>query len=482
MKKYSFLTILAAVSLMLPCQLSQAQSLPVKSASARIESGTATLEMDVDLSAFKVRDNRAVVLIPSLVKEGRSLEFPAVGVYSHGRFYHYLRTTASGTATGSDETAIRRKDADGVLRYAKTIAADGDWSGADVVVTLKEYGCCDGEKDSRTEAVAWIGASEKKPFEYHPSYIYSIPDAPVQPKERSATGQARVTFASADSRVNEAVGNNAAELAGITSKLDEILRDQDITVTGITLKGWASPEGRNDYNTRLALARTQAIRSWIAARHPVPQDLWTAITGGENWDGLTAAVKESSLAGKQKILSLVESVQDPDEREAAIRKAVPSDYAFLRENVYPFLRRTDYIIEYTVRSYTTAAEVEQTLARKPENLSAPEVFLLGRSYGVGTDRFDMLMRHAAEFLPGDPDILANASIQAMKSGDLDAASSLLMRAGYSPNTEYLRGVLSALKGDWKDAERRFLWADSNGLKGAREEYEKILPALQEDKR
>lgn len=72
-------------------------------------------------------------------------------------------------------------------------------------------------------------------------------------------------------------------------------------------------------------------------------------TEPEDWDSLRRWVVLSDLPARNEVLAVIDTVSDPDARDAGIRQ-IDNGATYLRllHEVYPQLRRVDYRISYTL--------------------------------------------------------------------------------------------------------------------------------------
>lgn len=90
----------------------------------------------------------------------------------------------------------------------------------------------------------------------------------------------------------------------------------------MNIRGYASPEGKFDYNKVLAERRTRSLSDYVTKEYPQLQKAAVyQVTGmGEDWEGLRTGIKGSSLSNKEEILSIIDRYEIDTERETAIRK------------------------------------------------------------------------------------------------------------------------------------------------------------------
>ena len=193
----------------------------------------------------------------------------------------------------------------------------------------------------------------------------------------------------------------------------------------------------------------------------------------ENWEGLEAYVENSNLKHRDEILAAIRSDREPDNKEWYIKSNWPDDYRYLLDNCYPRLRRSDYIIEYEIRSYTTPEEIEAVMFTAPQKLSLEEFYILAQSYEQGSDLYNEVWEIAIRMYPSDPVANLNAANTAMIKGDYERAMRYLDKAGDSAEALYGRGVLEVLREDFDAARPYLLEAERMGITKAREVLDNI---------
>ena len=263
-----------------------------------------------------------------------------------------------------------------------------------------------------------------------PSFNFVLVETPSAVINRtSLSGSADIKFRTSQTAIDPAYLDNNTELAKIDNTIDSIQSLGNVEITGVWIKGFASPDGPYDNNARLAAARTESIRDCLLARHDFPSHIIVTESEPENWDGLLAAVTASSLPHRDEIISLINSDRDPDAKEALLRKNFPADFRYIRDNILPQLRRTNYRVDY-VHYYKT------------EELSA--------LHDVNN---------------------------AITSGDCTRASELLDKLPHSAETVYARGVIAALDMRLEEALDLFKQAKALGISQADDAIRQVSDAI-----
>lgn len=469
-----------------------------------LDDSLAVLTMNLDISGIELRANQAIIFTPVIHKGMKVAQFPTAGLYSRGRFYSLAR--AGRTNYPLPEMHHYQKEVFSDIPYKGSIVYEDWMAGAKLRIDRHTIGCCGKESADDTgrdirgvtvpdlvpEPVTMaipvtvdqpevieqepVPEPEVEPIvvpeqvvipDFLPKFVYALSQPEASVKQRDISGQAYVVFASGKTEVDPAYRDNTAELEKIRATIDSVRTDPDMSITGIVLKGYSSPDGSFAVNGKLAAARTEAIKAYVTELYGLPADVYTTESEPENWVGLRAAVEASELKAKDKILAIIDSDAAPDAKEAKIKSSYPQAWKTLVADVFPLLRRTDYKVAYTVRSYTTREEILQILQTRPANLSPGEFFMAADGYEPGSPEFNQVFLTAARVYPFDDEININAANAAMQAGDLGKAGYYLDGVkGDSPEARYTKGVYNALTGNWETAVKYFTSAEVSGVREA----------------
>lgn len=415
------------------------------------------VDMNIDMSGLKVRSNEAVLFTPRLVGANDSIDLPSVGVYSHNRYYYYVRNGKS-MLSGADEKSYKASQKPNTLAYHQIVPYQSWMSDAYFYMHRSEYGCCNTLLD---EQDGLLGQYYERDT-FFPELIYVQPVAELE-KHRSLEGSAYIDFPVDQTIIYPEYRRNTVELGKIQATIDSVRYDKDVTITTVTLKGYASPESPYSHNTDLAKGRTAALKNYIQQLYKFDEGVILTDYEPEDWAGLRRYVENSNIDHREEILALIDSDLEPDTKEAQIVKRYPTEYRFLLQYCYPALRHTDYRIAYNVRSFSDIEEIKRIMKSKPQNLSLNEFYLVAGDYQPGTDEFTDVYETAVRMYPNDSIANLNAANAAMRRNDLPGAARYLDKAGNSPEAVYARGVYAYLTEDYKQAEAYFLEAKKLGV-------------------
>ena len=275
--------------------------------------------------------------------------------------------------------------------------------------------------------------------------------------------------------------------------LQAAIKDADTTenkaINKIEVLGYASPDGGQDLNQKLADARQTKTQEYLQKelkKAEVDASILSDVTA-EDWEGFQKALEASNIQDKELVLRVLSMYTDPEEREAQI-KNLSAVFKAIAEDVLPALRRsrlvltTDLIgksdeeIIALAKSDASALNVEELLYAATLFNSADDKLAiykkvtenypkdyrgfnnLGITYFAQGKVADARQCYAKalKLEPNNPDVNYNAGIAAMAEGDLSKAEEYLGKAaGTSGNLNAAMGTLYTMKGDYAAAKNAY---------------------------
>ncbi len=258
-------------------------------------------------------------------------------------------------------------------------------------------------------------------------------------KARSDSGKAYLDFPKGSTQILPAFRNNGAELQKIHEITTALLRDPDVTIMGISINGYASPEGEYARNMELSERRAAALRDHVATVQNLSTDLFSAQGEGEDWALLDSLVEHSRMPDKFRVLEIIRSTEYFDVRyRKLLALSGGKPYRQMEADFFPQLRRSNYRINYTVAPLS-GERAREVLKTRPGNLSLHELFVLAEVHTPGSDAFNEIFQIAAREFP-DSDV-ANINAAASALGRLDEAAAV----------NYLNRVNTATAAYWNNA-------------------------------
>ena len=461
---YSLLALLPLV----PVAADEVKRLPggaeVSGVDIRKQRDSVVIRMNLNLSGMEVGRNRSIVVTPLFYAEGEEEWLPAIEVMGRTRYLYYQRNEESLYADSPYTIIKKDKNATQQVGYQVSVPYRKWMDRASLVVA--EDTCQCGEV-SKGNSILLAQAD----LVFTPRLAYISPQAETR-KARALSGEAYLDFPVNKTVIYPEYRRNTAELAKIRATIDTIRTDKDFSITRISLKGYASPEGRYAANVRLSEGRTDALKDYLMSEYGFEASLFRTNAGAENWAGLRKYVAQSGLADKEAILAIIDSEEEPDAKEQRIRREHAASYRTLLQDCYPALRRTDYTVDYVIRGFNVE-EAKEVIKTRPQNLSLQEMFAVAQTYQPGSEEFNHVFDVAVRLYPADP--IANLNAANALLGRKEAAQALkfLDKAGDTPQADNARGVAMILLERYDEAERYLHRAAQAGVSEANENLKYI---------
>lgn len=210
--------------------------------------------------------------------------------------------------------------------------------------------------------------------------------------------------------------------------LREIKADQKgFEIDGIEVSAYASPDGKLDFNQKLAAERQKTSTGYVKGelkKMNIETDVDAQYTA-EDWEGFQQLVSESNLQDKDIILRVLSMYQDPEEREKQIRN-ISAAYTELADEILPELRRARLTLNYNIIGRSDD-EIEDQYKNDASRLSVEELLYLA-SLTENAGEKENIYKTAARLYPQDYRAHNNLAELAYAKGDLAAAKSYLAQA------------------------------------------------------
>ena len=461
---YSLLALLPLV----PVAADEVKRLPggaeVSGVDIRKQRDSVVIRMNLNLSGMEVGRNRSIVVTPLFYAEGEEEWLPAIEVMGRTRYLYYQRNEESLYADSPYTIIKKDKNATQQVGYQVSVPYRKWMDRASLVVA--EDTCQCGEV-SKGNSILLAQAD----LVFTPRLAYISPQAETR-KARALSGEAYLDFPVNKTVIYPGYRRNTAELAKIRATIDTIRTDKDFSITRISLKGYASPEGKYAANVRLSEGRTDALKDYLMGEYGFEASLFSTEAGAENWAGLRKYVAQSGLADKEAILAIIDSEGEPDAKEQHIRREHAASYRILLQDCYPALRRTDYTVDYVIRGFNVE-EAKEVIKTRLQNLSLQEMFAVAQTYQPGSEEFNHVFDVAVRLYPADPIANLNAANALLERKEAAQALKFLDKAGDTPQADNARGVAMILLERYDEAERYLRRAAQAGVSEASENLKYI---------
>ena len=263
------IAVIASLSLQAQTTVEEANGTIRATASSLHKAGE---ELVVSISVEITRDlssNESLVLVPVVTDslENR-LELPSIYINSRKQQIIFMREMGKKE---KDARSLQRKNGSRQsIHYLQSVPFEKWMNHATLSLIEKSCGCgIAGE-----EAFTCIARLHPQPIPV-PQLVFLTPQVEGL-KTRTEKGCAFIDFPVNDAIIHETYSNNATELNKITQTIDAIRNDSNVTITHISIHGYASPDGPYQLNERLSRERTQALKEYVCRLYTFnPTDIHT---------------------------------------------------------------------------------------------------------------------------------------------------------------------------------------------------------------
>lgn len=406
------------------------------------------VDMKLDLSHIEVGRNRTLVYRPLLMKEDSVAELTPIIV--NGRVRHIQYQRLERAEDFPNEIEIRRENGtEQTLDYHARVPFT-DWMNKSEVVMVCDLCGCGWESLQNDRSSLFPVNLVHEPVV--PAVLYITPLAEVKVREKS--GSAYLDFPVNQTIIRPDYRRNSTELAAIDATIQSVEDDPNATITKVTIKGYASPEGSYANNQRLAEGRSNALLEYVKKLHDFGDAEFSVSSEPEDWEGLEKRIESSSIADKEEWLAIIRDSEPADlDRKEWKLKQLPT-YREVLNTIYPALRHSDYTVEYHIRNFTTD-EAREMLYKDPSQLSLEEMYRVAQTYEVGSEPYNEVFEIAVRLYPDDPISNLNAANTALLNRNATAARRYLTKAAEGPEKRLAEGVASWLEGDTDQARSIF---------------------------
>lgn len=327
-----------------------AQALITNETMAR-EKSTVTVSFDVDTDAKGLSAKKKEVIVPYIYNGTDTLWLEPMEVYGKGR---YSRERQTNHLNGNKEWSLNGRQ---VMRgegyaYTDTIEVARWMAPANLGIRRYTVGCGNCGDTPSDERVA-------------EEALFIIPQHTKEEATRRwdfGQDELEVIFKVAKVEIDSTVFDNEVTFGKILAAVDKIHSNPDYHIEKIQVSGYASPEGRSDFNTWLGENRATALIDYIIEHRPhygLTRENFEIVNGEENWKGLCKVLEDSDMDRKDEIIAII---NNPDLSGEAKKYRIKSmdggrTWQKMLKEIYPHLRSARYLSVYYDSTGDNAVEV-----------------------------------------------------------------------------------------------------------------------------
>lgn len=148
------------------------------------------------------------------------------------------------------------------------------------------------------------------------------------------------------STISPNLDDNNKELADLKAFMDSVANDPMIHINSVSITGYASPDGVEESNRKLAYARAVTLKNYLENKYNISNRYKIDMEGVvEDWIACEKALNKSNVTGRDKALAIIRSYEPKADKQRSL-KAMPVVWNYLKGDVLPKLRYADVEFAY----------------------------------------------------------------------------------------------------------------------------------------
>ena len=465
------------------CQSAYKGQLQVTDKDLSVSSGKLQVNMGVSYQNLKLPSDESLTLTPVLQGSGQSLELPSILLNGplKQKVYNRKQVLSKGKKAGTNAPSVVIKDDQSSARHFsyKVQIPYKDWM-KDAVLILRSQECgCNGKPALITEdkvadaillpAPRTSEVSKEIDYQYlNLTNVVSLSESPdtlnVSRGVISLYKEPNLSKLSTEKLDHEIYFR-------LREAMNSLQKRNGVTVKELAITGYGAPDGNYRKNEKAGSLRALALKdhlreNYLAGNLPLRVS-WVA----EDWDSIRTLVAGSDMPLGHAVSDIINTVEQTKGRERMLMQlADGTSYRYLRDRIFPQVRRVEYAISYTERNMETA-EGRRLFEMGSRSLKLSEFFAVAQSYPKGSNEYNDAFDLAARLFPDSPEAAINAAAVALSKRDAVKARAYMEKHATLPIAYNNMGILYLLEGNRDKAEVYLQMAAAAGIPQAKEALE-----------
>jgi len=220
------------------------------------------------------------------------------------------------------------------------------------------------------------------------------------------------------------------EVAALKQFLADAANNERIEVKGVEISAFASPDGEESLNDKLAANRMKNSDSFFKkelkkAKLNADASVYKTTSLAEDWDGFKTLMQESDIQDKELILRVLSMYSDPVVREKEI-KNISAAYEEIADKILPQLRRSKLSVNIAVIGHSDD-ELKAMVAANDEKLTIEEMLYAATLTEDNNEKLSIYQKAADKF-PEDWRAINNVGHINYKLGKVTEAKAAFEKA------------------------------------------------------
>ena len=309
---------------------------------------TVTVSFNIDTDVKGIPSRRKEVIMPYIYNGKDTLWMDVVEVYGKGR---YKRERQENHINGDKdwELADNQTLKGDIYVYEDQVPLKRWMKSANLSIKRQLVGCaCEKDQDDENiaEGVA-LFEEPQMPARRTPEYVLND----VGRAWDFGQDELEIIFKVSKIDIDSTVFNNEVTFGKILAAVDKIFSNPNYKMDRIEVAGYASPEGRPDFNKWLGENRAKALINYIIGQRPqynLTMADFKIVNGEENWVGLRRVLLESKMPERDTVVAIIDNDQLTGEQKKWRIKTLDEKRVWKKmlDEIYPHLRSSRYLAVY----------------------------------------------------------------------------------------------------------------------------------------
>ena len=220
------------------------------------------------------------------------------------------------------------------------------------------------------------------------------------------------------------------EIAALKQFISDVAANDRMEVKGIEISAFASPDGEESLNDKLAANRMKNSDSFFKkelkkSKVSADESVFKTTSLAEDWDGFKTLMQESDIQDKELILRVLSMYSDPVVREKEI-KNISAAYEEIADKILPQLRRSTLSVNVAVIGHSDE-EIKELIAANSEDLTVEELLYAATLTEDNAEKLSIYQKAAAKY-PEDWRTNNNVGHISYKMGNIAEAKAAFEKA------------------------------------------------------
>ena len=270
------------------------ENLQLENQSITKDGAKVSISADILMDEMELSRQKSLRLVPAIVSADGTQQLELTPILVEGKVRHKVteRKLALGAITEEEGTMrVRRENGKEQTIEYNTEVPFSRWM-VNGRLELRGYitGCAECSEGDEVLTAGNVLPYSEPVFAMAPA----MQPAEETVKRRAEDKSARLEYRRDSYAVLPEYRTNRAELDSVQHSLALVKDNPNLTITGIYITGYASPEGSVKYNERLSQLRAQTFADYLQRHNrELNKEIWHVAWKGEDWEGFVSQVDKA---------------------------------------------------------------------------------------------------------------------------------------------------------------------------------------------